>query len=116
MALSEKNEVFQLELQESSSQLACATQLIITLLRWVDPWILQTYNDIVVYVTDLLSKHSILYGTLMLLVVMLVVVARRWTATTCNVILAGALLYYLHLVCKSLGEPSLILTNIREEN
>ena len=36
MALSEKNEMFQLELQESSSQVACATRLIITLLRWVE--------------------------------------------------------------------------------
>ena len=41
MALAEKNEVFQLELQESSSQLACATQLIITLLRWV--WLALVY-------------------------------------------------------------------------
>ena len=32
------------------------------------------------HVTDLLSKYSILYGTLMLLVVTLVVVAKRWTA------------------------------------
>ena len=35
MALAEKNELFQLELQECSNQLSCATHLINTLLRWV---------------------------------------------------------------------------------
>lgn len=34
MALGEKNEAFQAELLECSHQLSCATQLIITLLRW----------------------------------------------------------------------------------
>ena len=34
MALAEKNELFQLELQECSNQLSCVTVLINTLLRW----------------------------------------------------------------------------------
>ena len=51
MALSEKNEVFLLELQESSSQLACATQLIITLLRWVDTGLI-IFHSVLLIIID----------------------------------------------------------------